>query len=76
MESFRHKPQHLWQRFPPVGPGVTTIPHPVFMRNVVLPHFYVHQGIAFMQKIIVTAVDIPANRLLLFFGHVPAPLIR
>jgi hypothetical protein len=58
----RYKGQDLGQGFPPVRPVMTSVAYPEFMGDLFLPHGNVDEGIAFVKKIVVPAIDIPADR--------------
>jgi hypothetical protein len=40
----------------PVAPGMTAIPHPGFMRNLPIAHSHMKSSVAFIKKIIITAI--------------------
>lgn len=70
MKCIRDKPEHLRQGFPPVGPCMSTIPYPEFMRDVVFFHCNMHQAVSFVKEIVITTVNIPPYKVPVSFGLV------
>ena len=63
MKRLRDKLQHIRQRLPPVAPAMPAISDAELMRDLPLPHGDVNQGISLVQKVVIAAVDVPADGL-------------
>ena len=62
MKALAYKFQHRRQGRSPITPSVPTISNTVFMGDFFSPHFNVDKRVALIKKIVISAIDIPANR--------------
>ncbi len=70
VESVGDKGKYFGKGLPPVGPGVSSVSYPKLMGDLFFAHGNMNQGVAFKQKIVIAAVDVPADLIFLIVGHV------